>query len=115
VVEVVEPGEGVRRQHSLCTAALGLERPEAVEGADVEHRLAVQVGQLVAVDDVGGVVRPLRADALPEVHGVVPAQLGDAFSHGGEVALGYGHHLIPLRPATVRANLGGSGGARCPP
>ena len=83
----VGPTRHVERHH-LGAAPFELERPEPVEGRDVEHaqprerRRQRVVGQLVAVID-----EPRRDHSVPEVDGVVPLLPGDALDDGAALGV----------------------------
>ena len=69
-VQLLDPVEVEARD--VRAAPLELERPEPVEGADVEHALPGDVRQPVAVDEGTEVEHPLGHDPGAEVERVVP-------------------------------------------
>ncbi len=95
------PVEVLDRVHvdgdDLGSAALELERPEALERADVQGAQAGEVGRdPVPLDVRAQVEHPLRDDPRPELLGVVPADLAEALAHRGQ-SYPYGFRAAPCR------------------
>jgi hypothetical protein len=92
------------QRDDVGAAALHLERPEAVPGADVEHAHAVHpLGQAVARDVRAQVEPAVGYKAVAQVDRVVPAELAHA---RGDISARHSPSLLssasPNRGASLR-------------
>ncbi len=92
------PHEAVGGQDPLGAATLGLEAERALVGADVEHRLAGEVGgQLHVRGLVDRAVVAVGHEAVAQVDGVEPAAIRDLGSQGFDGLVGDVHQITSSR------------------